>query len=126
MYIEFAAEGIAMRVWNSSETALEETPTNSSVANGLRAIFGTGDLIQLSESFLKRLGGDPETTYELQTFGNFPLEAVGETNVSIIAVSWATDTVLASIEKESVSPLTLTAIVVGAIAILVELVFRNF
>jgi hypothetical protein len=73
-----------MRVWNSSETALTSSPSNSDESNGVRAIFGSGDLIQLSERFLKRLGGDPETTYELATFGNFPLEAVGEFNSSIV------------------------------------------
>jgi len=126
MYIEFEAEGIVMRLWNESFTALAEQPTNSSAAQGLRAIFGAGDILQMTEGFVQRLGGPRETSYELVESGSFPLVAVGETNVSIVALSWATDSVTTTREKETVSLLTLIAIVLAAVVVVVELIFRNF
>jgi len=125
-FIVFEAEGIGMRVWNSSEAALSSNPANSTASQGIRLVFGSGDLIQLEETSFKQLGSTVETNYNLRQFGSFALATVGLTNVSIVVLTWESDQVFATEEKETISVLTLTAIILGAVAVAMDLILKNF
>lgn len=126
MFIVFSAEGIGMRVWNSTAIALSEDPSNSTKSQGVRMVFGSGDLVQLTETSFQRLNQPKEATYDLNQFGSFPLAALEVTNVTIIVISWATDQIYATNEKETISTLTLVAIITGAVAVAIDLLLKNF
>lgn len=64
--------------------------------------------------------------FDLNQYGSFPLSAVGASDVTIISINWASDTIIITSEKETISPLTLAAIIVGAIAVAFDLLFRNW
>lgn len=125
MEIDFSADAIVMRVWNSTDEALVSFPSNSSFSQGVRAIFGAVDLVHLYEGYTQSVGGPKEISYTLREFGSLQLATLGEEDVSIVVLSWGSDVVDASVEREAVSPLTLTAIVLGALVVVVELIGRN-
>jgi len=126
MYLVFNAEGIGMRVWNSSDLALSENPSNSTFSQGIRVVFGSGDLVQLTESNFKRLGEEKETSYTLNQFGSFPLATLGLENVTVLVLSWTSDQVFITSEKQTISILTLVAIIAGSLAVAIDLIFKNF
>jgi hypothetical protein len=56
-----------MRVWNSTELALTSNPANSTESQGIRIVFGSGDLVQLEETTFKQLGKkNPKIEFEFQ------------------------------------------------------------
>ncbi len=46
--------------------------------------------------------------------------------MTIISINWNSDTVIVTAEKETISPLTLAAIIVGSVAVAFDLLFRNW
>ena len=126
MQLVFGVGGIGMRVWNSTELALSEDPSNSTLAQGVRVTFGSGDLIELVESDFRDLARNVETSYTLNQFGSFSLAAVGEIEASILILTWGSDKVTVTQEKQPISVLTLVAIITGACAVAIDLIFKNF
>jgi hypothetical protein len=62
----------------------------------------------------------------LRQFGSFALATVGLNNVSIIVLTWENDQVFATEEKETISVLTLCAIILGAVNFNLIMNFTEF
>lgn len=56
MFLWFQAAGVGMRIWNSTATALAEDPSNSTESQGLRIVYGTSDLLEITEAHYQKLG----------------------------------------------------------------------
>lgn len=64
--------------------------------------------------------------FQLNQYGSFPLSAIGVDSVTILSINWVSDTIIVTSEKETISELTLSAIIVGSVAVAIDLLFRNW
>lgn len=146
MFLWFQAAGVGMRIWNSTATALAEDPSNSTESQGLRIVYGTSDLLEITEAHYQKLGQPLQvgekalcwisclcsralfvfSDFQLNQYGSFPLSAIGVDSVTILSINWVSDTIIVTSEKETISELTLSAIIVGSVAVAIDLIFRNW
>lgn len=117
----FLADGMSVNIWNSTDLASKEFPRNSTEAQGLRGIFGAGDMVQITESTYKRIqDADPQVLFSLNQAATYSLTFEDGLILSSITLFWETDSVERIEEQQTVSTLTLAAIILGIAAVVFD------